>query len=99
MTTKVIRSVSTPQFCLTCLLLPQVFHGDISQHCTGHQRSQDAEHDAHYIVVADQDDRAHGMNLAVDRNLNKGKKDKKLSARLRLKKRTTLKSRHTQSTA
>lgn len=67
------KNKKTSQFSLTCLLLSQVFHSDVSQHRTGHQSSQNAEHDAHDVVVADQNDRAHVMNLTVDCNLNTGK--------------------------
>lgn len=63
------------QCCLTCLLLSQVFHSDVSQHCACHQSSQYTKHNAHYIVVADQDHCTHIMNLPVDRDLNKNEKE------------------------
>lgn len=52
-----------------------MFHSDVSQHGAGHQSSQDAEHDANYVVVADQDDGAHVMNLTVHCYLKKEKKN------------------------
>ena len=54
---------------LTFLLLPQVLHDGESERGAGHQRGQDAQHDAHHVVVAHPHHRAHVVDLSVDGDL------------------------------
>ena len=54
---------------LTFLLLPQVLHDGEGECGAGHQCGQDAQHDAHHVVVAHPHHCAHVVDLPVDGDL------------------------------
>ena len=52
-----------------------MLHDGESQHRPGNQRGNNAQADAHHVVVRDQDDRAHVLLLTIDEHLRRGEED------------------------